>query len=230
MKKKVQIILDEEAAKRLQAEFDLEERLAREKDEANVALTEEWYEANDKGKGIMIEEPVKPMKKKVQIMLDKEATKRLKAKFDEEERYILGATTQRETRSYYPKRNWELLPKEILGATTHRDTGSYYPKRYLELLPKEILRDTTQRDTGSYYPKRYWDFLWENGGSLIEGKSVSSEMRLYGSTMISTRAGKFSISMESNGIATQPEGNMSSLSVMVLVSKLHKVKRISLID
>ncbi|GJR54575.1 hypothetical protein Tco_1405096 [Tanacetum coccineum] len=42
MKKKVQIMLDEEAAKRLQAEFDEEERLAREKDEANISLTEEW--------------------------------------------------------------------------------------------------------------------------------------------------------------------------------------------
>ncbi|GKA25276.1 hypothetical protein Tco_0711385 [Tanacetum coccineum] len=40
-KKDVQIMLDEEAAKKLQAEFDEEERLAREKDEANVALTEE---------------------------------------------------------------------------------------------------------------------------------------------------------------------------------------------
>ncbi|GJX10340.1 hypothetical protein Tco_0200199 [Tanacetum coccineum] len=41
-KKDVQIMLDEEAAKKLQAEFNEEERLAREKDEANVALTEEW--------------------------------------------------------------------------------------------------------------------------------------------------------------------------------------------
>ncbi|GJW21122.1 retrovirus-related pol polyprotein from transposon TNT 1-94 [Tanacetum coccineum] len=41
-KKDVQIMLDEEAAKKLQAEFDEEERLAREKDEANIALTEEW--------------------------------------------------------------------------------------------------------------------------------------------------------------------------------------------
>ncbi|GJR40863.1 hypothetical protein Tco_1216547 [Tanacetum coccineum] len=40
-KRDVQIMLDEEAAKKLQAEFDEEERLAREKDEANVALTEE---------------------------------------------------------------------------------------------------------------------------------------------------------------------------------------------
>ncbi|GJT35420.1 hypothetical protein Tco_0925839 [Tanacetum coccineum] len=41
-KKDVQIMLDEEAAKKLQAEFDEEERLAKEKDEANVALIEEW--------------------------------------------------------------------------------------------------------------------------------------------------------------------------------------------
>ncbi|GJY44607.1 uncharacterized mitochondrial protein-like protein [Tanacetum coccineum] len=42
MKKKDQISADEETAKRLQAEFDEEERLARETDEANVALIEEW--------------------------------------------------------------------------------------------------------------------------------------------------------------------------------------------
>ncbi|GJX52340.1 hypothetical protein Tco_0280709 [Tanacetum coccineum] len=35
---------------------------------------------------IMIEEPVKPMKKKVQIMLDKETALKLQVKFDEEER------------------------------------------------------------------------------------------------------------------------------------------------
>ncbi|GJZ64885.1 hypothetical protein Tco_0621581 [Tanacetum coccineum] len=42
MKKKDQISFDKQEAKRLQAEFDEEERLAREKDEANVALTKEW--------------------------------------------------------------------------------------------------------------------------------------------------------------------------------------------
>nr|GEX34665.1 putative ribonuclease H-like domain-containing protein [Tanacetum cinerariifolium] len=45
-KKKDQIRLDEEIAKKLQAEFDEEERLAREKDEkeerSNIALIEEW--------------------------------------------------------------------------------------------------------------------------------------------------------------------------------------------
>ncbi|GJR23107.1 hypothetical protein Tco_0971634 [Tanacetum coccineum] len=42
MKKKDLVRLDKEIALKLQAEFDEEERLAREKDEANVALTEEW--------------------------------------------------------------------------------------------------------------------------------------------------------------------------------------------
>ncbi|GJW46289.1 hypothetical protein Tco_0077935 [Tanacetum coccineum] len=41
LKKKDQISFDEQEAIRLQAEFDEEDRLAREKDEANVALTEE---------------------------------------------------------------------------------------------------------------------------------------------------------------------------------------------
>ncbi|GKE57524.1 hypothetical protein Tco_1496709, partial [Tanacetum coccineum] len=42
LKKKDLIRLDEEIASKLQAEFDEEERITREKDEANIALTEEW--------------------------------------------------------------------------------------------------------------------------------------------------------------------------------------------
>ncbi|GKB98001.1 hypothetical protein Tco_0984138, partial [Tanacetum coccineum] len=48
MKKKDQVSFDEQEAKRLQAEFDEEERLAREKDEANIALTKEWNDIQDK--------------------------------------------------------------------------------------------------------------------------------------------------------------------------------------
>ncbi|GJZ30926.1 hypothetical protein Tco_0575973, partial [Tanacetum coccineum] len=40
--KDVQIMLDEEAAKKLQVEFDEEERLAKEKDKANISLSKEW--------------------------------------------------------------------------------------------------------------------------------------------------------------------------------------------
>ncbi|GJW96831.1 hypothetical protein Tco_0178639 [Tanacetum coccineum] len=43
-------------------------------------------QSQEKGKGIMIEELVKPMKKKDQINFDKETAKKLQAKFDEEER------------------------------------------------------------------------------------------------------------------------------------------------
>ncbi|GKE59899.1 hypothetical protein Tco_1510266, partial [Tanacetum coccineum] len=42
LKKKDQISFDEQEAIKLQAEFDEEETLTREKDEANVALTDEW--------------------------------------------------------------------------------------------------------------------------------------------------------------------------------------------
>ncbi|GJZ53658.1 hypothetical protein Tco_0608543 [Tanacetum coccineum] len=66
MKKKVQIMLDEEAALKLQAEFDEDERLAREKDEANVALTEEWDDIQAK------------------IEADHELAKRLQAQEQEE--------------------------------------------------------------------------------------------------------------------------------------------------
>ncbi|GJV24428.1 hypothetical protein Tco_1377123 [Tanacetum coccineum] len=40
--KKDQLKLDEEVAQRLQAEFDEQERIEREKDEANIALKETW--------------------------------------------------------------------------------------------------------------------------------------------------------------------------------------------
>ncbi|GJZ43941.1 hypothetical protein Tco_0591196 [Tanacetum coccineum] len=48
MKKKDQINFDEQGAIRLQAEFDEEVRLAREKAKANVALIEEWNDIQDK--------------------------------------------------------------------------------------------------------------------------------------------------------------------------------------
>ncbi|GJX34440.1 hypothetical protein Tco_0245997 [Tanacetum coccineum] len=65
------------------------------------------------------------------------------------------------------------------GASIRRHTGSYYPKRYWELLPKEILGAITQRDTGSYYPKRDWDVLWENRDyKLIEQELSLLELEM----------------------------------------------------
>ncbi|GJX97268.1 kinesin-like protein KIN-5C [Tanacetum coccineum] len=51
---------------------------------------------------------------------------------------ILGATTQRDTRSSYLKRYWELLPKEILGAITQIDTRMSYGKMEVHLASYNI--------------------------------------------------------------------------------------------
>ncbi|GJW22407.1 hypothetical protein Tco_0033029 [Tanacetum coccineum] len=48
MKKKDQVLFDEQEAKRLQAQFDEEERITREKEEANVALIAQWNDIQDK--------------------------------------------------------------------------------------------------------------------------------------------------------------------------------------
>ncbi|GKA44719.1 hypothetical protein Tco_0737515 [Tanacetum coccineum] len=76
---------------------------------------------------------------------------------------ILGVTIQRAIKEiqrdigrYYPKRYWEILPKEILKRYWEilpkeilKRYWEIQPKeileRYWEILPKEILRDTTQR-------------------------------------------------------------------------------------
>nr|GEW71901.1 hypothetical protein [Tanacetum cinerariifolium] len=48
MKKKDQISIDKQEAQRLQAEFDEEERLGREKNEANNAVIEQWHDVQAK--------------------------------------------------------------------------------------------------------------------------------------------------------------------------------------
>ncbi|GJU83640.1 putative ribonuclease H-like domain-containing protein [Tanacetum coccineum] len=48
MKKKDQVLFDEQEAIRLQAKFDEEERIAREKEEANAAIIAQWNDIQDK--------------------------------------------------------------------------------------------------------------------------------------------------------------------------------------
>ncbi|GJW40837.1 hypothetical protein Tco_0066682 [Tanacetum coccineum] len=76
---------DKEVAQKLQAQIDVEleeeEKLARQKEEdANIA---KWDNAKDKGKAKMVE-PEKPLKKKDQIMFDKEVAQKLQAQLDVE--------------------------------------------------------------------------------------------------------------------------------------------------
>ncbi|GJZ25131.1 hypothetical protein Tco_0562590 [Tanacetum coccineum] len=55
-------------------------------EEPSVPVSAVSASTKDKGKGIMVKELVKPMKKKVQIMLDEEIALKLQAEIDEEER------------------------------------------------------------------------------------------------------------------------------------------------
>ncbi|GKF82898.1 hypothetical protein Tco_0244554, partial [Tanacetum coccineum] len=48
----------------------------------STTITISSQQSQDKGKGIMIEEPVKPIKRKHQIMLDEEAALNLQVEFD----------------------------------------------------------------------------------------------------------------------------------------------------
>ncbi|GJZ69320.1 retrovirus-related pol polyprotein from transposon TNT 1-94 [Tanacetum coccineum] len=57
----------------------------------STTITISSQKSQDKGKGILVE-PVKPMKKKDQIMFDEETAKMLQAEFDEEERFAREKT------------------------------------------------------------------------------------------------------------------------------------------
>nr|GEZ14726.1 hypothetical protein [Tanacetum cinerariifolium] len=65
-------------------------------------------DAQDKGKGIMIEEPIKP-KKKDQIRLDEEAAKKLQAAFDKEERLVIKKAKKEERANIALIEKWDVI-------------------------------------------------------------------------------------------------------------------------
>ncbi|GJU03703.1 hypothetical protein Tco_1114041 [Tanacetum coccineum] len=70
-------------------------------------------QSQDKGKGIMIEEPVKPMKKKDQISFDEETTLKLQAKFDEEERLAREKAEKEEEANSALIEEWDDIQAKI---------------------------------------------------------------------------------------------------------------------
>ncbi|GJW48739.1 hypothetical protein Tco_0080385 [Tanacetum coccineum] len=71
-------------------------------------------QSKDKGKGKMIEpEPVKPKKKDVQIMLDEEATKKLQAEFDEEERLAREKAEKEKEANIALSKEWDNIQAKI---------------------------------------------------------------------------------------------------------------------
>nr|GEY44385.1 hypothetical protein [Tanacetum cinerariifolium] len=69
-------------------------------------------QSQDKGKGIRIEEPMKP-KMKDQIRLDKEAAKKLQAKFNEEERLVREKAKKEERVNIALIEEWDDIQAKI---------------------------------------------------------------------------------------------------------------------
>ncbi|GKE19715.1 hypothetical protein Tco_1427292 [Tanacetum coccineum] len=102
MKKKDQVSFDEQEAIRLQAEFDEYKRLAREKDEANVALTKEWNDIQAK-----IDDDyqlAQRLQAQEQEELNDEEKARLFIQFLEQRRKHFGAKRAEEKRNRPPTR------------------------------------------------------------------------------------------------------------------------------
>ncbi|GJS60872.1 hypothetical protein Tco_0655656 [Tanacetum coccineum] len=70
-------------------------------------------QSQDKGKEIMIEEPMKPMKKKVQIMLDEEVASELQTEFDEEERLAREKTKKEKEANIALTEEWDDIQAKI---------------------------------------------------------------------------------------------------------------------
>ncbi|GJU17253.1 hypothetical protein Tco_1145219 [Tanacetum coccineum] len=70
-------------------------------------------QSQDKGKRIMIEEPLKPMKKKVQIMLDEEVASKLQAEFDEEERLAREKAKKEKEANVALTKEWDDIQAKI---------------------------------------------------------------------------------------------------------------------
>ncbi|GJR70979.1 ribonuclease H-like domain-containing protein [Tanacetum coccineum] len=98
--KKDLVRLDEEIASKLQAEFDEEERLTREKDEANVALTEEWDDIQAKV-DVDYQLSQRLQAQKQEELTDKEKA-RLFVKFLEQRRKYFAAKRVEEKRNKPP--------------------------------------------------------------------------------------------------------------------------------
>nr|GEW54766.1 hypothetical protein [Tanacetum cinerariifolium] len=81
-------------------------------DDVEMFDVDDLGEDGDKGKWIIIKEPVKP-KKKDQVRLDKEAVKRLQAEFDEEERLAKKRAQKEQEANIYLIETWDDIHVKI---------------------------------------------------------------------------------------------------------------------
>ncbi|GJU70835.1 hypothetical protein Tco_1262240 [Tanacetum coccineum] len=160
MKKKDLIRLDEEIAKRLQAEFNKEERLVRKKDEANISLTEEWDDIQAKICRREEEQTTNPSStKKNHVYLPEEYGKKkpkdLKNKSFDSIQKMFDRAFKRVNTFVDFKTD---LVKDILNKKLHVDYFSKMAYQLLKLLTKQL---KNQRSVWKHPPDDYRAFNGE---------------------------------------------------------------------
>ncbi|GKA99639.1 hypothetical protein Tco_0827633 [Tanacetum coccineum] len=135
MKKKDQISFDEQEAIRLQAEFDEEVRLAREKDKANVALIEEWNDIQAK------------------IEADQLLAERLQAREQEEltieERAKLFQQLLEKRRKFFAAKRAEEKRNKPPTKAQQRSIMTTYLKNMAGWKPKDLKNNETRKEESS---------------------------------------------------------------------------------
>ncbi|GKD07902.1 hypothetical protein Tco_1187587 [Tanacetum coccineum] len=159
VKKKDQILLDEETALKLQVEFDEEERLAREKvekvQEANIALIETWDDIQAK------------------IDVDHQLAERMQAQEQEELSVEENATLFQQLLEKRRKHFAVKRPEEKRNKPPTKAQQRKIMCTYLKNMEGYKLNDLKLKEF-DYIPKMFEDFRTE----LVEGKEKRAETKL----------------------------------------------------
>ncbi|GJU31809.1 putative ribonuclease H-like domain-containing protein [Tanacetum coccineum] len=126
-------------------------------------------QSQDKGKGIMIEEPVKPMKKKDPISFDEETALKLQAKFDEEERLAREKAEKEKEANIALIETWDDIQAKIDKRRKHLAA-----KRAEEKRNKPTIKAQQKKIIAFKRVNTFEDFRTE----LVEGKEKRARIEL----------------------------------------------------
>ncbi|GJZ01916.1 hypothetical protein Tco_0519877 [Tanacetum coccineum] len=162
MKKKDQVLFDQQEAIRLQAQFDKEERIAREKEEANATLIAQWNDIQDK------------------VETDYELAQRLQAEEQEElndaEKATLFVQLLEKRRKYFAAKRTEETRNRPPTKAQQRSIMCTYLKNMAGWKPKDLKNKpfATIQDLFDKAMKRVNTFV-DMDTELLEGGEVREE-------------------------------------------------------
>nr|GEW53347.1 hypothetical protein [Tanacetum cinerariifolium] len=133
-------------------------------------------QSQDKGKGIMIEEPVKP-KKKDQIRLDEEAAKKLQVKFNEKERLARKKAEKEQEANIALIEEWDGIQAKI--DADHQLAERLQAQEQEELEDLEDLYKLVKARYGSTRPVESMDYLlWSDIKIMFEPHVENESMQI----------------------------------------------------